>query len=396
MNVRRAFTVLALALLALVACRPGIPPGRYPGDSEPPPIPTVLAAAKPTFVVQRGDVTARIALNGRIAPVVEENLAFPLDGQVGQVLVAAGDAVAAGDVLAMLDTAQLEQDRLVAESELNIARARLAARQAEIGRALHRAELRRDMALLDYDFAVAQAGAAPSAAARHEIDRLRLALELAQLDVEELDQAVDPGLQVEIDAAALRLEQIDAALAAARLVAPFDGTVLKVSKTAGRGVVAGETVLVLADVTELRAGAGARDSELAQLSEDLPATVSAASGRGAALTGFVSRLPYPYGSGGDGETVEGDKTVYVTFDDPAAARAAFELGERVEIVAVTATREAALWLPPQAIRVFSGRRFVVVEEGGAQQRVDVVLGIEGDGRIEIVQGLSEGQVVVAP
>jgi hypothetical protein len=31
-----------------------------------------------------------------------------------------------------------------------------------------------------------------------------------------------------------------------------------------------------------------------------------------------------------------------------------------------------------------------------QQRVDVVLGIAGDGRVEIVEGLSEGQVVVAP
>jgi len=395
MNVRRPFIVFALALLALAACRPGNPAGRYPGEGEPTPIPTVPAAAKPTFAVQRGDVTARIALNGRIAPVVEENLAFPMDGQVGEVLVAPGDAVAAGDLLATLDTAQLEQDRLVAQSELDIARARLAARQTEIGRALRRAELRRDMALLDYDFAVGQAGAAPSAAAQHEIDRLRLALELAQLDVEELDQTVDPALQVESDAAALRLEQIDAALAAAQIVAPFDGTILKVSKAAGRGVAAGETVIVLADVTALRAGAGARDSELAQLSEDLPATVSAASGRGATLTGFVSRLPHPYGSGG-GETTEGDKTVYVTFDDPAAAQATFELGDRVEIVAVTATREGALWLPPQAIREFSGRRFVVVEEGGVQQRVDVALGIEGGGRVEIVEGLSEGQVVVAP
>ena len=43
-----------------------------------------------------------------------------------------------------------------------------------------------------------------------------------------------------------------------------------------------------------------------------------------------------------------------------------------------------------------GRRFVVVESDGVQQRVDVVLGIAGNGRVEIVEGLSEGQVVVAP
>ena len=395
MRQRRLLIVFALALLALAGCRTDNL-ARYPGDGEPTPIPTAPAAAKPTFTVERGDVTARIALNGRIAPVLEENLSFPLDGQVGEVLVAPLDEVKTGDVLATLDTSQLEQDRLVVQSELDIARARLAARQAEIGRALRRAELRRDMALLDYDFAVAQAGAAPSAAAQHEIDRLRLALELAQLDVEELDQTVDPALQVEVDAAALRLEQIDAALAAALILAPFDGTVLRVGKAPGRGVSAGETVIILADVTELRAGAAARDAELEQLSEDLPATVAPASGPGDTLTGFVSRLPYPYGGGSAGETAEGDKTVYVAFDDQAAAQAAFELGDRVEIVAVTATREGALWLPPQAIREFSGRRFVVVEEGGVQQRVDVVLGIEGGGRVEVLDGLSEGQVIVAP
>lgn len=395
MRQRRLLIVFALALLALAGCRTDNL-ARYPGDGEPTPIPTAPAAAKPTFTVERGDVTARIALNGRIAPVLEENLSFPLDGQVGEVLVAPLDEVKTGDVLATLDTSQLEQDRLVVQSELDIARARLAARQAEIGRALRRAELRRDMALLDYDFAVAQAGAAPSAAAQHEIDRLRLALELAQLDVEELDQTVDPALQVEVDAAALRLEQIDAALAAALILAPFDGTVLRVGKAPGRGVSAGETVIILADVTELRAGAAARDAELEQLSEDLPATVAPASGPGETLTGFVSRLPYPYGGGSAGETAEGDKTVYVAFDDQAAAQAAFELGDRVEIVAVTATREGALWLPPQAIREFSGRRFVVVEEGGVQQRVDVVLGIEGGGRVEVLDGLSEGQVIVAP
>ncbi len=53
-------------------------------------------------------------------------------------------------------------------------------------------------------------------------------------------------------------------------------------------------------------------------------------------------------------------------------------------------------VPPSAVREFSGRRFVVVESDGVQQRVDVVLGIAGDGRVEIVEGLSEGQVVVAP
>lgn len=387
--------LLTLSLAALAGCGATGSADRYGGD-EPTPIPPPPAAAKPTYTVQTGDISTQVTLSGRISPAVEEALAFTLDGQVAEVAVDELDPVKAGDVLATLDTSALEQERLVAQSELDIAQSRLSARQAEVERARRRAELKRDMAQLDYDHAVALAGSSPSAEAQYQIDKLALALQLAQLDVDELDQSIDPALQVDVDQAALRLQQVDAALAAAQIVAPFDGIVLDINKAPGRAVAAGETVLTVADVSELQASAGARDSELEQLTEDLPATVAAASGRGETLPGFVVRLPYPYGSGGAEDSEEGDKTVRVAFDDPAAAAAAFELGDRVQIVAVTAVHEGVPWLPVEAVRDFNGRRFVVVEDNGVQQRIDVKLGIEGDGRVEILEGLREGQVVVAP
>jgi membrane fusion protein, macrolide-specific efflux system len=39
---------------------------------------------------------------------------------------------------------------------------------------------------------------------------------------------------------------------------------------------------------------------------------------------------------------------------------------------------------------------VVVQDGAVQRRVDVKVGLQSDDRVEIVAGLSEGQVVVAP
>jgi multidrug efflux pump subunit AcrA (membrane-fusion protein) len=55
-----------------------------------------------------------------------------------------------------------------------------------------------------------------------------------------------------------------------------------------------------------------------------------------------------------------------------------------------------MWLPPQAIRRFEGRRFVVVQDAEGQRRVDVKVGITSDDRVEILEGLEEGQVVIAP
>ena len=59
-------------------------------------------------------------------------------------------------------------------------------------------------------------------------------------------------------------------------------------------------------------------------------------------------------------------------------------------------RDDVLWLPQSAIRQFSGRNFIVVQNEGVQQRVDVRLGLEGDGRVEILEGAEEGQTVIGP
>ena len=64
-------------------------------------------------------------------------------------------------------------------------------------------------------------------------------------------------------------------------------------------------------------------------------------------------------------------------------------------VTVELERKAdVLWLPPQALRIFDGRRFAVLQDGDVQRRVDVTAGIETPERVEIESGLEEGQVVV--
>ena len=64
-------------------------------------------------------------------------------------------------------------------------------------------------------------------------------------------------------------------------------------------------------------------------------------------------------------------------------------------------KEEVLWLPPQAVRSFEGRNFVVIQDADGQRRVDVKLGIRAGDRVEIlwvegVENLSEDQVVVGP
>ena len=58
-------------------------------------------------------------------------------------------------------------------------------------------------------------------------------------------------------------------------------------------------------------------------------------------------------------------------------------------------KDNVLWLPPEAVRSFEGRRFVVVRQGERERRVTVKIGIETEDKLEILEGLKEGDVMSA-
>jgi multidrug efflux pump subunit AcrA (membrane-fusion protein) len=131
-----------------------------------------------------------------------------------------------------------------------------------------------------------------------------------------------------------------------------------------------------------------------QLSEGQAATVVPVEDPGQELDGTILSLPYPYGSGGSATGLEEEDRathLQVEFEDLAV-----EPGDLVRVTVVLERKSAALWLPPAAVRTFEGRKFVVVQEGAGQRSVDVTLGIESDDRVEIVDGLEEGDVVIGP
>jgi RND family efflux transporter MFP subunit len=339
-------------------------------------------------------VVYAVGFTGRVAPVIEQALAFSLDGVVSDVHVKRGDDVETGDPIADLDTSGWEGQLVLANAALAIAQEQLDSRLREIELSRQRAELRRDLAQLDLDYAVAQAGASTSADSQYEINRLQLLLNLAQLDVDQLNVDVDPELSAEVDIAALHVAELENLISQATLTAPFDGIISGLSVSAGRAVLGGEPIGVISDAAEIEVSANVRDDILEQLAEEMSADIVPSGNPGDSLSGLISRLPYPYGSGGETALADGDPLLRIQFDDMDAALDAYQPGDRVAVDIVVTERDGVLWLPPAAIREFNGRNFVVVQDGDTQTRIDVTLGIEGDSRVEILEGLKEGQIIV--
>ncbi len=216
-------------------------------------------------------------------------------------------------------------------------------------------------------------------------------IQLAQQRIEQLQRGVDPLLELDVERVGLDIEDTERRIGEAQLIAPFDGQLLSVAIHPGESAGAFSTVLVLADPSQLEVTAELGSDDLAEMSIGQKAIISLRSRPDQDYSGQVRQLPYPFG-GGTIETDEGDTAVRISFDDPAVR---LEMGELANVTIVLEEKKDVLWLPPAALRSFQGRTFVVVqEEDGSQRRVDVRTGIESEERVEILQGLAAGQVVV--
>jgi RND family efflux transporter MFP subunit len=443
--IRRTQCIAALlvTLIALAGC------ARAPAQEEeatPTPIPTPIVPIKPTYRVQRGEVVKTLEFTGRIAPVVEEELFFRTSGYVAAVYVKRDERVQAGDLLAELETTdlknqlaqaradleaiQLSTERQIAEAEANL-------RTAELHLAVIKADdpepavtiasvalERAQMGLQDAQKARQEALDQPwlrdpekvREAADRQVREAELSLEVAEaqyqqalqarrvhnynLQIQEQEvelarqrlQELEAGL--DLKRAQLTVERLEAQLADAQVVAPFDGLVLSLHVTEGRMADAYKPMMIIADPTELEISAEPMDKQMRELTEGMPVTVAPVSRPGDEIPGHIRRLPYPYGGGGrTGGVEEEDTSTRVTLE-MSAAEVGLERGDLVRITVVLERKDDVPWLPPQAIRTFEGRKFVVVQEGDAQLRKDVKVGIEGEDRVEIEEGLTEGQVVI--
>jgi multidrug efflux pump subunit AcrA (membrane-fusion protein) len=225
------------------------------------------------------------------------------------------------------------------------------------------------------------------------------ALQQAELDYEQAVADADPEsynlrlLALDLEQTRLDIEDLEDQIANARLVAPFAGQILSLNVKAGDSAQAFDSVGVLADPNELEITAELGSEELSQMALNQQAVIMLRDRPGEALNGTVRQLPYPYG-GGTVDTGDDDTAVHVAIEE-GSGPADLALGELATVSIVLEEKGDVLWLPPAAIRTYQGRDFVVVQNpDGSQQRVDVLLGIITDERVEMVAGVEEGQIIV--
>ena len=384
----RAVFFMLLALFALSGCASQATFGDAITQGEPTAIPTPVVPSKPVYQVERGKIVYERRFFGRIAPLVTEAIAFEIDGRVQEVLVEAGADVSAGEGLARLNTAGWENQLLDAEEELAIAASILESAEGKLRYDSQRAAIALEMAQLKLDHAITLAGDEANADGELAIMLLTLERDLAKVAVDELTSGVDPQLRFDVTRARKRVDEIKATIGKAELLAPMTGRLVSFWPDEGEPIVAYDPIALVADLSVLEITDEMDADDLSELAEGMPLLIKRAALPGNVYSGTIASLPSPYG-------LATDDLVHVAFDEQPPADE-FKVGDRMNFTVVIEERDDVLWLPASAIRQFSGRNFIVVQNEGLQRRVDVRLGLEGDGRVEILEGAEEGQTVIGP
>lgn len=346
-----------------------------------------------------GPLVHRIVVSGRVSPPAQVSIASVLSGTVEEVAVEEGERVKPGQPLLRLEAATLEAE--VARARAGVLQARARLRQflevsaPQRAQAVRQAEVEREQAERAFERmrTLLEAGAVT----QEQFEQARSALELARSRLASAQAQATATLK---EGAELRLveagvEQAEAELRAAQerlgqatLRVPVRAVVLRREVEPGDLAQPGQVLLTLARVGETHLTVEPDERSLAFIHRGQPALASVDAfpeDRFAAIVETVAPSVDP-----DRGTVEVKLTVP---EPPDYLRPGMTVSVEIEV----GRRERALLLPLAAVRdAASQQPWVLVPENGRAARRDVTLGLRGEERAEVVQGVREGELVLLP
>ncbi len=324
--------VLCLATLALSGCFL-IPDETEQQMFELPEPPKITRAA--TYPVKREPIMQVVEGTVRVTPVREVSLYFEVAGRIQSVNVAPDQQVKQGAVLAKLEIDDLEHSLALSRLDLQIAEANVRRTQAQ--------------------------GAAPI-----DMEIMRLQLRKQQLAVSYLETKVG----------------------AATIAAPFDGVIKRVQIRVSDLVREYDPVIVISDPTELEMQMSVNQEAFLEIDTSLEAEIRTGPDEWAPAVIVQTTHLNPRM---DASISREEYLVHFAFVGEGPE---LRLSDRMPGRIILQKHEDALVIPSAALREFGDRTYVRVLTDWVRREVDVEVGIHTGTRVEIVDGLEEGELVI--
>jgi HlyD family secretion protein len=402
-------------------------------------------------VVSRGTLAAMVNATGTILPETQTTLSFKTPGRVAEVPAQEGQTVREGDVLARLETTDIEyaiaqaelaletaqaqllrlqrppseQDiaaaeaalesarasyrRLVAgpsEEEVQVARANLDQAQAtrdQAQAAYDRVADRPDVAMLPqslqleqatiaYDTAKASFDLTMRAPSEAELAAARTAIVQAEANLARLQEGIsDEDLlvaQLQVQQAYLSLDQARNQLDGTILVAPHDGTITLAAIQAGE-LSGGQPAFILTDLSRYHIDVTVDEIDIGRISVGQPATITLDALPGDTLTGRVEQIA-------DTAQLDTGVVTYRVTTQLDPTDAPLRVGMTANVDIVTERRDSVLLVPNRFVRIdrTTSQTFVDRADGDQVQPLEIQIGLRDEAVSEVLAGLIEGDTVV--
>jgi RND family efflux transporter MFP subunit len=346
------------------------------------PLPTVAVAP-----VQRGSIAHTIDVAAEFRPYQEIDLHAKDAGYVKKIYVDVGDHVRTGQLLAVLEIPELQDEVTRANSEVSRAQDEITRAQADE----RRAESAYELAHVSYTRLAKVVKDRPDLVAQQEVDDAASKDSQAQAQVDTAKAALSSARQ-QLNTAQASLQKTKTLFAYAEIRAPFYGVVTKRYADTGTMLAAGTSsekqaipLVQLSQNGQLRLTIPVPESAVSFIHIGSPATIRIPELK-REISGKVSRFAAVVNS----ET----RTMDTEIDVPNPK---FELvpGMYANVSLVLEEQPNALTVPVEAIvREGDNASAFVVNSAGQIEERQVKLGLESATRFQVLSGLRENELIV--
>lgn len=365
----------------------------------------VVASVK-TARAETKTISAEVSATGTVFSLRQATVSANMNGQIKEMNLLKDKLVRQGEVVARLDTRDLEAQRAEAVAALQEARLNL---QSLTKSQIPQAEAQGQKDSADANAAVTNARALVNRrqilydkggialkdlqdarlALTNAEDNLRLARRSANLRKSATNPLDTATASSKINQAEQRVKTLDAQLSFAEIRAPLTGFVVEQTQFAGEYATAGGKLLTIADTGEVVVKANFPDTVVADVKIGDSAAIFPSNLAGEQMSGKVSQISHS--SDVQNRAVE----IWVSLSNGAGR---LRLNSAAEVRIATKTQIDAVVVPIAAVTLESANdtagTVITVDKENVAHETKVEIGLKTKDEAQIVEGLEEGERVV--
>jgi HlyD family secretion protein len=346
--------------------------------------------------VETGSIDSTLEAAGTVIPLEERLVTSPADATLLRVLHRAGDRVAPGEPILVLDVSGLEVERNTLAQQLAIKgnearRAELASQHKLEGLEADQRRQRLSLAFLGAKRDQTEVLGKDGLASREALMAARLEVDLAKETLDSIEaQAKNAraaaaaeldGIALELGILKRELAELDRKLAFAKATSASGGTITFTLTEPGTRVHAGDVLARISDLSSFRVRATVSDMHASRIEAGMPAKVRV---DGQTIGGRVTTvLP---------AVENGSVSFLVDPDNPS--HPGLRASRRVDVEVVVDRREKTLVVRRGPGITGTGAQRLFVVKGDRAERRDVTVGLMNLDWCEIVSGVSAGDELI--